>query len=74
MKIKFRPLTNEELNKSTTFSTKSIAYILCIKRLIHIYYLDQHDAKAIVDDCCLTGKSLISHLRPLMESNPELFV
>lgn len=41
---------------------------------MQIYYLDQHDAKAIVDDCCLTGKPLISHLRSLMESNPELFV
>ena len=74
MKIKFRPLTNEELNEPTTFSTNSIAYVLCITRLIHIYYLDQHAAKAIVNDCCLTGKPLISHLRPLMESNPELFV
>ena len=74
MKIKFRPLTNEELNKPTTFSANSIAYTLCVKRLTQIYYLDQHDAKAIVDDCCLTGKPLISHLRPLMESNPELFV
>ena len=74
MKIKFRPLTNEELNEPTAFSANSIAYTLCIKRLIQIYCLDQHDAKAVVDDCCLTGKPLISHLRPLMESNPELFV
>lgn len=74
MKIQFKPFTNEELNKPTTFSTKSIAYTLCVKRLMQIYYLDHHDAKAIVDDCCLTGKPLISHLRSLMESNPELFI
>ena len=74
MEIKFSPFTNEQLNEPTTFRTNSIAYILCIKRLVQIYHLDQHDAKAIVDDCCLTSKPLISHLRPLMESNPELFI
>ena len=74
MKIKFSPFTNEQLNEPTIFRANSIAYTLCVKRLTQIYYLDQHDAKAIVDDCCLTGKPLISHLRLLMESNPELFV
>lgn len=74
MKIRFSPFTHEELYKPISFSKNSIAYTLCIVRLIHIYYLDQHDAKAVVDDCCLTGKPLISHLRPLTESNPELFI
>lgn len=74
MKIKFSPFTNEQLNEPTTFKVNSISYILCTKRLIHVYHLDQHNVKTIVDDCCLTGKPLISHLRPLMESNPELFV
>lgn len=74
MKIKFRPFTHEELYKRTSFSKNSIAYTLCTRRLVEVYHLSLHDAKTIVDDCCLTHKPLILHLRPLMESNPELFV
>lgn len=74
MKIQFRPFTNEELSKRTSFSKNSIAYVLCVRRLTEVYHLSSHDAKTIVDDCCSTGKPLISHLRPLMEYNPELFV
>lgn len=74
MKIQFRPFTNEELYKHTSFSKNSIAYVLCLRRLTEVYCLSLHDAKAIVDDCCLTHKPLILYLRPLMESNPELFI
>ena len=74
MKIQFRPFTNEELYKHTSFSKNSIAYVLCLRRLMEVYCLDLYNAKTIVDDCCLTHKPLILHLRPLMESNPELFI
>lgn len=74
MKIKFTPFTPSELNEPTTFVIGSIAHKFCIGKLIHVYHLNSHDAKAIADDCCLTGKPLMSHLRPLMESNPELFI
>lgn len=74
MKIKFKPFTNEELYEHTSFSRSSIAYTLCTRILMEVYHLSLHDAKAIVDDCCLTHKPLILYLRPLMESNPELFI
>ena len=74
MKIQFRPFTNEELYKHTSFSKNSIAYASCLRRLMEVYYLSFHDAKTIVDDSCLTHKPLILYLRPLMESNPELFI